>query len=281
MDVSCIMGDLMMKGLAIVTAAAALSARLLAAPQVADVPAGAQPDAAAHNALVRKHCVVCHQGANPGGGLSLETFDFRRPDAALARMMAIKIKDDGAMTAAGVAKPDPATFDGFMAALSAAGAAKDRDGWTVDLDVDPKAPSRGHSLVVARSMRTVSEPRGRGLAEYRLTLACNGATRDGTMQIATYGAPSPDATTVARTMPGGGVAVPFSYAVDGSQKQPAALSPTSQHTGSAGALSPFPTHTLTIADLFPSETVSFSFDGLSPSVRQVLATCALAPSRAR
>jgi hypothetical protein len=100
-----------------------------------------------------------------------------------------------------------------------------------------------------------------------LTLACNGATHNGEMQIATY------ASTAARPMPGGGAAVPFSYAVDGSAAQRAALSPTAPYAGSAGSLSPFPTRTLTIADLFPNETVTFSLAGLSPAVRQVLATC--------
>lgn len=261
----------MTKTLVMLTAAAGLSVPFLAGAQVKEE--AATPDAVSHNALIRKHCVVCHQGRNPGGGLSLESFDLRRPDAAVARMMAIKITDDGAMTAAGVPKPDPATYDSFIAALSEAGAEPTHDGWTVDLAIDPKAPSRGHALVTARTTGTVSG-RPAGAPEYQLTLACNGATRKGEMQLATYEITSSPASKVPRTMPEGGAAgAAFSYAVDGLPKQDARLSPAGAHAGSTGSLSPFPTYTLMVADLFPNETVAFSIDRLSPTVRQMLASC--------
>ena len=52
---------------------------------------------AQQNALVQKHCVGCHKGATPGGGLSLEAFDAARPDPSVAGMMLVKITSDGAM----------------------------------------------------------------------------------------------------------------------------------------------------------------------------------------
>src|SRR5262245_10593432 len=77
--------------------------------EVAAAPAVTAMPAAQVNALAQSHCVVCHQGATPGGGLAFDGFDVARVDPIVARMMLIKIEKDGALTASGLPRPDPAT----------------------------------------------------------------------------------------------------------------------------------------------------------------------------
>jgi hypothetical protein len=123
---------------------------------------------AEQNEITRTRCAVCHTDAKPLGGLSLEHFDAANPDPALARMMLVKIKDDGAITASGAPKPSAETYDGFINALASYAARPPADSrWTVDLMVDPRTPSRGHPLVTARA----AFPSG------SVVLTCNGASR--------------------------------------------------------------------------------------------------------
>jgi hypothetical protein len=63
--------------------------------------------------------------------------------------------EDGAMTAAGVPKPEPATMDAFIGALSViAGTAPTGVGhWNVTLAEIPKG---GHQLVTARIQQKVT-----------------------------------------------------------------------------------------------------------------------------
>ena len=120
------------------------------------------------NEIVRTRCAVCHTDAKPLGGLSLAHFDARRPDPALARMMLVKIKDDGAMTASGSPMPPADSYRAFVDALASYASRTPADPrWTVDLATDPATPKRGHSVVTARA----------DLPSGTVVLTCNGATR--------------------------------------------------------------------------------------------------------
>jgi mono/diheme cytochrome c family protein len=241
-------------------------------------PASDLMPVAQQNALVQKHCVGCHKGAAPGGGLSLEAFDAGRPDPSVAGMMLVKIAADGAMGAAGVPKPDAPTMDAFIGALStAAASAPSGPGvWSVTLAEEPK---RGHDLVTARITQEIPLPDGkRQFAVYQLTLACSGATRRGEMQLATFTKAGEDAPMTIRAMSTlANAAVPFTYALDDGVSQPATLRTTQEHSGTAQDAMLLPSRTLAVSGLYPKENVSFAFAGLSPTVRQVLATCFTAP----
>src|SRR5947207_2689911 len=105
------------------------------------------------NEITRTRCAVCHTDAKPLGGLSLEHFDAANPDPALARMMLVKIKDDGAITASGAPKPPAEMYDAFITALASYAARPPVDPhWTVDLAADPTMPKRGHAVVTARAV---------------------------------------------------------------------------------------------------------------------------------
>src|SRR3954464_9827138 len=95
------------------------------------------------NEMVRTRCAVCHTDAKPLGGLSLEHFDAAHPDSAVARMMLVKITDDGAITASGAPKPSAETYDAFINALASYAARPPIDPrWTVDLAASPATPKR-------------------------------------------------------------------------------------------------------------------------------------------
>jgi hypothetical protein len=127
---------------------------------------------AEQNEITRTRCAVCHTDAKPLGGLSLEHFDAAQPDPALARMMLVKIKDDGAITASGAPKPPPETYDAFMSALQSYALRPPADPrWTVQLNADPAMPNRGHSVVTARAE----------LPSGHIVLTCNGASRHAEM----------------------------------------------------------------------------------------------------
>ena len=123
---------------------------------------------AEQNEITMTRCAVCHTDAKPLGGLSLEHFDAAQPDPALARMMLVKIKEDGAITASGAPKPQAETYDAFISALQSYALRPYADPrWTVELNVDPAMPKRGHSVVTARAGHIV--------------LTCNGASRHAEM----------------------------------------------------------------------------------------------------
>jgi hypothetical protein len=120
------------------------------------------------NEITRTRCAVCHTDAKPLGGLSLEHFDAANPDPAVARMMLVKITDDGALTASGAPKPPAEAYDAFINALASYAARPPVDPrWTVDLAADPTMPNRGHAVVTARA----AFPSG------SVVLTCNGASR--------------------------------------------------------------------------------------------------------
>lgn len=49
--------------------------------------------AATQNALVQKHCAVCHSDAASNGGLSLQHYDAAQPNPPLAAMLLSKLRN--------------------------------------------------------------------------------------------------------------------------------------------------------------------------------------------
>jgi hypothetical protein len=121
------------------------------------------------NDLIRRRCVLCHSTANARGGLNLQLFDAHQPDAAVALMISVKVGKDGAMFAAGDPPPSRATVDEFVRVMARYAAQNGplSGSWTIDLQADPAAVSRGHSVVLARKQSDAGEVR----------MTCNGAVR--------------------------------------------------------------------------------------------------------
>jgi mono/diheme cytochrome c family protein len=231
--------------------AVALTWPLVAGAQQPPAPASGVMAVERQNELVKTRCMICHTDANRKGGLSLQSFDAARPDPSIARMMAVKVGDDGAMMAAGAPVPDRETTDAFVGALSAATrrSAPAPNGWTVDLTVDPLTPGSGHSFVTARAIQALPLPSdARASAVYRLTLSCNGAVRRATVQLSTYTKAGPDAPTLARTAPGAPTLAPLLSA-----------------------------DTFGVNDLFPGEHVVFPIGTLSLPLRELFSWCFAGP----
>lgn len=132
-----------------------------------DATGAASP--AGTNDLIRQRCVVCHNTAKPLGGLNLQLFDAAKPDPAVALMMSIKVSKDGAMFAAGDPAPSTATIEEFLRLTRASAVQSESVSgpWTIDLQTDPRAPDRGHAVVVAYRRSASGEVR----------LTCNATKR--------------------------------------------------------------------------------------------------------
>jgi cytochrome c551/c552 len=212
---------------------------------------------AQQNALVQQYCAVCHTDAVKNGGLSLEHYDAAQANPALAAMLLSKLRN-GAIGAAGVGIPDPATRTAWVAATTAQAERAKR--WTV---------IRG-AVLTASIVRDVA-PRQSDTdgPVYRLTLACNTASRKGEMQL-TW-SPAPQTNRM------------FSVSADGNAPTPHRLEGREEKMGNGTAITTglaasvlnasLPEKTLTVTDLFPGETVVFPLGELEQADRQQLAVC--------
>ncbi|MDQ1474264.1 MAG: hypothetical protein QOJ99_5744 [Bryobacterales bacterium] len=219
---------------------------------------------AQQNELVQKYCAVCHTEAVRNGGLSLEHYNAAQANPALAAMLLSKLRD-GAMGAAGLGIPDPATRDLWVAATAVqAERAKD---WTV---IRTEAPESKGSVFTASIVRDVA-PRKRDTDApvYRLTLACNMASHKGEIQL-TW-SPAPQTNRMFSVSADGNAGIPHS--LEGREEKMG--NGTALTTGLAAAMlnAPLPEKTLTITDVFPGETVVFPFGELDQVDRRQLAVC--------
>ncbi len=145
-------------------------------PGTASAGRGTAPAAAASlspnrlNELVQTRCAVCHTDAKPLGGLSLQQFDAARPDPAVARLMLVKVREDGAMFAAGNPPPSTETIDAFVREMATLATRPADARWAVDVQPSPKG---GHSLVVSSGAVGAGQVR----------LACDGKTRRGYVAV--------------------------------------------------------------------------------------------------
>jgi cytochrome c551/c552 len=219
---------------------------------------------AQQTALVQKYCAVCHTDAAKNGGLSLQHYDASQANPALAAMLLSKLRN-GAMGAAGVGIPDPATREAWVIATTAQ--AERARAWTV---TRTEVPDSNAQILTASIVRDVT-PRKEGTDSpvYRLTLECDLASRKGQIQLTWSPAPQTDRT--------------FSVSADGNSGIPHRLEGKEERMGNGAAIStglaaamlhaPLPGKTLTIADLFPGETVVFPLGELDPADRRQLAVC--------
>lgn len=238
------------------------------------------------NAIVQKHCAVCHNNRSLNGGLSLQDFDAASVAPSLAAMMLSKLTsglpldtvskaslDDvaraelshrlasGAIMAAGVAPPDIATTRALSAAL--AERAANATSWQVSRSEDSAKATQTTASVLREVMR-----QGDTVESYRLVLTCDESSRRGQMQLAW--SPVPTMGT-------------FSIVVDDTVRGPYTVEGKEAMGNGVGASNglaafPFPmptlpTNRLLVRNLFPNETVEFSFHDLPSAARQTLASC--------
>jgi hypothetical protein len=130
------------------------------------------------NEIVQARCVVCHDDGQRPGGLSFQHFDAAHADPVVARMMAIKVSQDGAMTAAGGPRLDPPVAKAFVEWLGAIAAAAPVGAWAIDLTIDPLMPGQGHSLVTARLQSQTGN----------VLITCHAATRRAQIEVSAPGA---------------------------------------------------------------------------------------------
>jgi hypothetical protein len=204
--------------------------------------------------------------------LVLESFDAERPDPGIARMMRVKIADDGALGAAGIPKPDAATIDALVSALGAAAdeGAETMGRWRAYVAEEGR---NGHSLITAR----IVQPAHRGVATrsvaaYELTLTCGGKSRKSDVSLARE-----NIDAVTGTFPSGATGVltaPVSVIVDDAQNHSTASSLMPASAALLQSLPVLPMRTLTIQPAaFPEESVTFPFADLTSPVRQLLGWC--------
>lgn len=260
----------------------------MAAWMTTPVPATAEPlSVVQQNAVVQKHCAVCHTDRTPNGGLSLQGFDAASVTPSLAAMMLSKLTSGlplavvvnaatdeaargqltkrlygGALMAAGVAPPDLDVSLALTAALAerAAGATV----WHLSRVDGPTTTTQQVAVSIVREV-----PRQADVVEsYRLLLTCDDASGRGQMQVAW----SPVATTgVLATVVDG--AAHGRYAVEGRE---AMGNGSGMGKGLAAVSLPslvLPTRSLVVRDLFPGELAEFPFADLPPAARKALEPC--------
>jgi len=257
----------------------ALSLMLAASPAFADGTLTAETQ----NNLQTLYCVACHDTRQMQGGLDLSSFDSAKPDAAIAYMMASKLRS-GAIGAAGIPIPDEATNDAWLAALVEQGKTmtEETHGWTFSLGSDP---AKHKPLVIASTTQEVPSTEG-GTRVYQLTLTCHmDDTRGANMELAVFHKDGPQSPAEVSAITLFRFSGAMSYEIDGKAKEGffypwqdnrfyASLKKvTYADLGVPQFPVALPERSLAIHDLFPGETVAFSFDGWSKTVRGIMSVC--------
>ena len=225
--------------------------------------------AAQQTALVAKYCAVCHNDAHVNGGLTLEHFDALSPDPSVVAMLVSKLRDGGAISAAGLPRPDQATQDALLAALltEAAGAEQ----WTVTKS-DPAALTASIFREVPVPPNTPKRFAGDIGApdRYRLTVACRADIRVGEIVVAWAPGAAPKDSVLSAAVDG---KPPVTYTVEGSEKRFKGTLGTMGTGATILSSQNLPQETLTINNLFQDGSVTFSFTDLPQTARQALTVC--------
>ena len=255
------------------------------------------------NALVQRHCAVCHTDRARNGGLSLQHFDAARVSPSLAAMMLSKITSGralhtvaraatepdaatalaagvkaGAMNAAGLPWPDKDAMTALIAAFAAQ--ANGAGAWHLERteDAATRAP-----LLTASILREVPSGVASGrppdieAALYRLVVTCNTANREGEMQLAWSPIPKRGTLTVAADEQAA-----VAHTVEGTETMGNGSTGTTGHAAailvrstpaSSGSTAALPSRSLTVGGLFPGETVRFPFGDMTAADRGSLSAC--------
>ncbi len=263
---------------------------LLGMAVIVATPVGALAEplsVAQQNAVVQKHCAVCHTDRTRNGGLSLQGFDAATVTPSLAAMMLSKLTSGlplasiarsasdeaartqltkrvygGAIMAAGIAPPELGVTLGLAAALAERAAAS--GSWHLSYSDGTAAKARQATVSIVREV-----PRQADVVEsYRLLLSCDHASRLGHIQVAW----SPVATTGSLVTVVDG-SVHGRHAVEG---QEAMGNGSGVGKGLASLSIPslvLPSQSLVVRDLFPGEQADFSFADLPVAARAALSPC--------
>ncbi len=246
---------------------AVIFAMLVARPAFAAMPVEQQ------NSLIQKYCAVCHNDAHVNGGLSLQHYDAGQSDPALAVMLLSKIRDGGAIFAAGVPKPDDATVDALSSALSTEAAGSNE--WSV-AQKHPQ-PNLTTASIVRELAAVTGAPKryagDHGAPDlYRLILTCNAETLEGGMLLTWAPGVPANGTELAASADGRPLGT---YKIEeGFEKKVFKGAVGTMGTGAvildSNAL---PERSVTVTDFFGRGPVAFPFDSLDGAALQGLSPC--------
>lgn len=247
--------------------------------------AGDEMTTANQNAIIAKYCAVCHNDAHENGGLTLEHFDAAHADPSLVAMLISKIRDGGAISAAGLPRPDGATQDALLRALmtESVGASN----WTLSRTQDSitAAPIMTASIVEEVPLPANAPQRyaGDNAAPdlFRLSITCHVDTHEAEIRVAWAPGVPPKGSLMSVAVDGKPM---FTSPIDGSEKMfkgtvgtmgtgATILNRRLESSGSTAMAIPLPEQSLTINNLFQNGTVVFPFDKLPLTTRQALSSC--------
>ena len=212
------------------------------------------------NKLVATYCGICHSDAHPNGRLSFEHFDATRVDPGIAQIMAAKLRT-GAISAAGLPRPDQPTQDAFFAALTAE--SKDADKWLIE---------RTGTVTTASILRELPsvDPQAHGIPDYyRLQVRCDVSSKKPAMEL--EWSPGVPKEGLEMRASADGMQV-FQWTVQGKETMGNGQAGTSG-PGAVVIDAPLPNQTLTVTGLFPQETVAFPLGELDKKTRRELSAC--------
>jgi hypothetical protein len=164
----------------------------------------------------------------------------------------------GAITAAGLKKPDDATIQAWIRATTAQAASADR--WNVVTNA---------SMINASIVREL--PTASGVPDsYRLAVSCRADTHQAEMELTWSPGVPKEGQPLAIFVDG---VAQSSVKVPGVEPMGGGMAGTSGPGAVLLSAMPLPEQTLTIRDIFPNQTVEFPFSEMSRTDRQALSAC--------
>lgn len=247
------------------------------------------------NALIERHCTVCHNDTTPNGGLSLTDFDVERAQASLIAIMLSKMSQGlsvatlqaaherpaaknlvamrmkgGAMLAAGIAPPPDTTMYALIESLAG------RTGGALEWHVaNPDSRDRGRMFTTS-ILREAPRSGDGEVQMYRLIATCDEQSRAGELRLSW--SPLPTEGTLRALVDS---APPVAFEVRGFEKMgnglpgetpPASAVLARSPQGSVGPHITLPASRLVVTGLH-GDTVEFPFSTLPRESRRMLESC--------